>query len=566
MNVETLLATARGEAPADLLLTHARIVNTFSGEIEEADVVISQGLIAGVGSYQNGREIIDLNGKYLSPGLIDGHIHLESSYLNPAEYAKAVVPRGVLAVITDFHEIANVCGMAGIQYILKSARDLPLDIFGMAPSCVPATHLETAGATLDAEDLRSIMGLENIIGLGEVMNFPGVMFGDPHVWAKIDLFQGRIVDGHAPGLIGNNLNAYLTAGISSDHECTTVDEAREKLRRGMHIMIREGSSEKNLDTLLPLVTDQTYKRCFFVVDDRSCADLLRDGDIDAVIRKAIRKGLDPVRAIQMATINTAEYFRLSRVGAVAPGYRANLVVLDDLSTIEASMVFYDGQLVASGGQLTGPVTTVTDERLNHTINIKPFSMEELRLPARQKTALIIDVIPDQIITKKSEAVVAVEEGFIQPDIKSDILKLVVVERHRATGNIGVGLVRGFGLKRGAIASSVAHDSHNLIAVGTNDRDLFVAIKELERIQGGLAIVADGTILSTLPLPIAGLLSEEPLATVVQRLDELESISADLGCTLAVPFATLSFLVLPVIPELRLTDLGLVDVASFTLVS
>ena len=566
MNVETLLATARGEAPADLLLTHARIVNTFSGEIEEADVVISQGLIAGVGSYQNGREIIDLNGKYLSPGLIDGHIHLESSYLNPAEYAKAVVPRGVLAVITDFHEIANVCGMAGIQYILKSARDLPLDIFGMAPSCVPATHLETAGATLDAEDLRSIMGLENIIGLGEVMNFPGVMFGDPHVWAKIDLFQGRIVDGHAPGLIGNNLNAYLTAGISSDHECTTVDEAREKLRRGMHIMIREGSSEKNLDTLLPLVTDQTYKRCFFVVDDRSCADLLRDGDIDAVIRKAIRKGLDPVRAIQMATINTAEYFRLSRVGAVAPGYRANLVVLDDLSTIEASMVFYDGQLVASGGQLTGPVTPVTDEQLNHTINIKPFSMEELRLPARQQTALIIDVIPDQIITKKSEAVVAVEEGFIQPDIKSDILKLVVVERHRATGNIGVGLVRGFGLKRGAIASSVAHDSHNLIAVGTNDRDLFVAIKELERIQGGLAIVADGTILSTLPLPIAGLLSEEPLATVVQRLDELESISADLGCTLAAPFATLSFLALPVIPELRLTDLGLVDVASFTLVS
>lgn len=566
MNVETLLATARGEAPADLLLTHARIVNTFSGEIEEADVVISQGLIAGVGSYQNGREIIDLNGKYLSPGLIDGHIHLESSYLNPAEYAKAVVPRGVLTVITDFHEIANVCGMAGIQYILKSARDLPLDIFGMAPSCVPATHLETAGATLDAEDLRSIMGLENIIGLGEVMNFPGVMFGDPHVWAKIDLFQGRIVDGHAPGLIGNNLNAYLTAGISSDHECTTLDEAREKLRRGMHIMIREGSSEKNLDTLLPLVTDQTYKRCFFVVDDRSCADLLRDGDIDAVIRKAIRKGLDPVRAIQMATINTAEYFRLSRVGAVAPGYRANLVVLDDLSTIEASMVFYDGQLVASGGQLTGPVTPVTDEQLNHTINIKPFSMEELRLPARQKTALIIDVIPDQIITKKSEAVVAVEEGFIQPDIKSDILKLVVVERHRATGNIGVGLVRGFGLKRGAIASSVAHDSHNLIAVGTNDRDLFVAIKELERIQGGLAIVADGTILSTLPLPIAGLLSEEPLATVVQRLDELESISADLGCTLAAPFATLSFLALPVIPELRLTDLGLVDVASFTLVS
>ena len=564
MDIQSLLATARGDAPADLLLANARVVNTFTARIEEANVAICQGKIAGVGDYQQGKEIIDLRGKYLIPGLIDGHIHLESSHLSPAEYARAVVPRGVLAIVTDFHEIANVCGLVGIKYMLKSAQRLPMNIFGMAPSCVPATHLETAGAQLDAEDLREVMGLENIIGLGEMMNFPGVISGDPEVWAKIELFKGKTIDGHAPGLSGNSLNAYLTAGILSDHECTTIEEAREKLSRGMHIMIREGSSERNLDTLLPLVTDQTFKRCFFVVDDRSCADLLRDGDIDAVVRKAIGRGLDPTRAIQMATINTAEYFRLNNLGAVAPGYRANLVVVEDLTNIEANMVFYDGQLVARDGQVVTKIPTITDDKITHTVNIKPFSVEALRLPAKGKTAPVIEIVPDQIVTKKGETEVEVEDGFVQPDIERDLLKLVVVERHKVTGNIGRGLVKGFGLKRGALASSIAHDSHNIVAAGTNDEDIFAAVKELERLQGGLAIAAEGQVLGSLALPIAGLLSAEPLAVVVQKLEELKSIAAGLGCIPAAPFATLSFLALPVIPELRLTDLGLVDVIAFKL--
>ncbi len=434
----------------------------------------------------------------------------------------------------------------------------------MAPSCVPATHLETAGARLDAEELQEIMNLKNMIGLGEMMNFPGVIGGDPGVWDKLRLFRGRVIDGHAPGLRGKELNSYLSAGIFSDHECTTIDEAREKLNGGMYLMIREGSSEKNLDALLPLVTDRTFKRCLFVVDDRSCADLLRDGDVDAVVRKAITRGLDPIRAIQMATINTVEYFRLQGLGAIAPGYRANLVVLDDLADIEANMVFYDGKLVAEDGRLVMSIPTVTDVELTHTVNIKPFDVGSLRLPARGETALVIEIIPDQIITRRIAAEVKIEDGLIQPDIARDLLKLVVVERHKATGNIGRGLVHGFGLKKGALASSVAHDSHNIIAVGTSDGDILAAIRELERLQGGLAIADGGQILGSLALPIAGLLSEEPLERVVQKLEELKGITATLGCTLAAPFATLSFLALPVIPELRLTDLGLVDVMAFKL--
>ncbi|MFO8100871.1 MAG: adenine deaminase [Dehalococcoidia bacterium] len=564
MDTRTLLAVARGDAPAELLITGAKIINTFTGEIEKGNVAVSQGLIAGVGYYQQGGETLDLNGRYLIPGLIDGHIHLESSHLSPAEYARAVVPRGVLAVVTDFHEIANVCGAAGVKYVLNYARNLPMDIFGMAPSCVPATHMETSGAELDAESLKEIKELENVIGLGEMMNFPGVMFGDPGVWAKLELFKGKILDGHSPGLSGNNLNAYLTSGIASEHECTTIEEAREKLRRGMHIMIREGSSEKNLEELLPLVTDKTFKRCFFVVDDRDCADLERDGDIDAVVRKAIKLGLDPVRAIQMTTINTAEYFRLKGLGAVAPGYRANLVVLDDLENIKAGQVFYDGRLVAQDGQLVSSIDTIIDDKLMNTVNIKPFDPEALKMPARGDSAPVIELVPNQIITKRIEEKVEIESGFITPDVQRDILKLVVVERHKATGNIGRGLVRGFGLRRGALASSIAHDSHNIVAVGTTDDDIFMAVKELGRLQGGIAVAAEGKVVSSLALPIAGLLSEEPLHEMVRKFEELKKAAAEIGCVLAAPFAALSFLALPVIPEIRLTDLGLVDVTAFKL--
>jgi len=470
-----------------------------------------------------------------------------------------------LAVVTDLHEIANVCGLDGIRYILNRARRLPLELFLMAPSCVPATHLETSGASISPQDIRQILRWRGVIGLGEVMNFPGVLSGDESVLSKINFARGKIVDGHAPGVAGKDLSAYIAAGIYSDHESVSLDEAREKLRQGMWVMIREGSSEKNLDALLPLVTDKTYKRCMFVVDDRSCVDLLRDGDIDAVVRKAIKRGLDPVRAIQLATINTAEYFRLDGLGGIAPGYLANLIVLSDLSKLQIDMVFYRGRLVAREGEPLFALHQPTGKRLTNSVNIKPFTVEALGLRASGETELVIEIVPGQIITRKRMEKVKVSDGFVVPDTDHDILKLAVVERHKATGNIGVGLVMGFGLKRGALASSIAHDSHNIVAVGTSDEDILTAVKEIERLQGGLVVAAEGKALASLALPIAGLLSDEPLEVVVDKLEKLEQLAKDLGTRLPSPFATLSFLALPVIPELRLTDLGLVDVNEFRLV-
>ncbi len=560
-----LIAVAKGELPADLILADARVVNVFTGEVEPGNVAICGDRIAGVGDYHQARQVLDLGGKYLAPGLIDGHTHLESSMLDVAQYARAVVPRGTLAVVTDLHEIANVCGLEGIRYVLNCARRLPLELFLMAPSCVPATHLETSGACLETEEIRQLLRWKGCIGLGEVMNFPGVLSGDEAVLSKINLARGKVIDGHAPGVTGKNLTAYIAAGILSDHESISLEEAREKLRQGMFIMIREGSSEKNLDALLPLVTDKTYKRCFFVVDDRSCADLLRDGDIDAVVRRAIRRGLDPVRAIQMATINTAEYFRLEKLGAVAPGYLANLIVTGELSELPIDMVFYRGRLVAKDGKPLFPLYQADNKGLTDTVKIKPFDIEALRLMASGETEPVIEIVPGQIITRKRVGKIGVKDGVIMPETGRDILKLVVVERHKATGNIGRGLVAGFGWKRGALASSVAHDSHNIVAVGTNDEDILVAVKEIEKQQGGLAVAAGGRVSGSLALPVAGLLSDEPLEVVVARLEKLEELARDLGTTLPSPFATLSFLALPVIPELRLTDLGLVDVNAFKLV-
>jgi len=561
-----LISVAKGEVPADLILANARVVNVFTGEVEPGNVAICGDSIAGVGDYDQSQQVFDLGGRYLAPGLINGHTHVESSMLDVGQYARAVVPRGTLAVVTDLHEIANVCGLDGIRYVLSYTRRLPMELFLMAPSCVPATPLETSGASLEPEHIRQLLRWQGCIGLGEVMNFPGVIAGDAGILSKIDLAWEKVVDGHAPGVTGKNLTAYIAAGIYSDHESVALDEAEEKLRQGMHVMIREGSSEKNLDALLPIVTDKTYKRCLFVVDDRSCRDLLRDGDIDAVVRKAILRGLDPVRAIQMATINTAEYFKLDRLGAIAPGYRANLIVIDDLSRFNIGMVFYQGRLVARDGKPLFPSYQPVGKKLTDTVNIKPFGIEALRLPASGETGLVIEVVPGQIITRKRREKVKVVDGTVMPDTERDILKLVVVERHKATGNIGRGLVTGFGLKRGALASSVAHDSHNIVAVGTSDEDILAAVAEIERLRGGLVATAGGKVLASVALPIAGLLSDEPLEVVVNRLEKLEQIAADLGTTLPSPFSTLSFLALPVIPELRLTDLGLVDVNEFRLVS
>ncbi len=560
-----LISVAKGESPADLILANAKVINVFNGEIETGNIAVCGDRIAGVGDYHQANEVLELDGRYVAPGLINGHTHIESSLLDIGQYARAVVPCGTLGVITDLHELSNVCGLEAIRYLLNYISRLPLDIFLMAPSCVPATHLETSGASIGPHDIRRLLRWKGVIGLGEVMNFPGVLSSDEMVLDKVNSAYGKVIDGHAPGVRGKNLNAYIAAGIHSDHESISLDEAREKLKRGMWVMIREGSSEKNLDSLLPLVTDKTYKRCLLVVDDRSCVDLLKEGDIDAVVRKAIRCGLDPVRAIQMATLNTAEYFGLDRIGAVAPGYMANLIITSDLSRLQIDMVFYHGHLVAKHGKPLFTPSKLSSKALTNTMNIKPFGIGALRLLASGGTEPVIEVVPGQIITRKRMEKVKVSNGVILPDISRDMLKLVVIERHKATGNIGRGIVKGFGLKKGALAASVAHDSHNIIALGTGDEDIFAAIKEIERLGGGLVVTADGGILESLALPIGGLLSSKPLEAVAGKLEKLEQLARDLGVTLPSPFATLSFLALPVIPEIKLTDLGLVDVNQFKLI-
>ncbi len=565
MDRKGLIKVARGDGPADLVLQNARIVNTCTAEIEESNVAVYRGTVAGIGDYRDGKRVLNLRGRYLVPGFINGHTHLESSLLNLDQYARAVVPRGTLAVVTDLHEIANVCGLAGLRYVVDASRHLPFEFFLMAPSCVPATSLETAGAQLNVDQIRTALRWHTTLGLGEVMQFPSVIEGDAVVLRKVRAAGRSPIDGHAPGLTGKQLNAYIAAGILSCHESTTLEEGREKLRRGMHLMIREGSSEKNLETLLPLVTDGSYPRCILVVDDRSCVDLLKDGDIDAVVRKAITLGLDPIRAIQMVTINPARYFGMPALGAIAPGYDANFLVVGDLHALDIRMVFYRGKMVSKDRQPLLVPSMPTNSVITHTMHVKPFTKERLILPARPGTFPVIGIIPDQIVTTWITEEPTRRRGVIVPDIERDLLKVVVVERHKATGNIGLGLVKGFGLRKGALASSVAHDSHNIVAVGANDEDIYVAVKEVERLRGGLVVTADRTIMGALALPIAGLLSPEPLEMVAAQLESLEKIAADLGTKVAAPFELLSFLALPVIPALRLTDRGLVDVRKAELV-
>ena len=562
MDLKKLIAVARGDAPADLVLADARIVNTFTGEIEEASLAIYQGRIAGVGDYTDAKRTVNLEGLYLAPGLIDGHFHLESSYLHVDQYARAVVPHGTLAAVTDLHEVTNVCGLQGMRYIMDCSRRVPMDLFFMAPSCVPATNMETSGAKLEASDIQRALRWRNVLGLGEMMNFPGVINADSSVMGKIQAAGGHTIDGHAPGLRGKALNAYLTPLIGSDHETTQHDEGLEKLRRGMRLMIREGSSEKNLEELLPLVNDGNYHRCMLVVDDRNAMDILKDGDVDAVVRKAIRLGLDPVRAIQMATLNVAEYFKLKGHGGIAPGYYANLLVLEDLPSFKIQRVYYRGRLVAEDGVPLFSHSFPSNPPMLRTVNIKPFQLKDLALKAGlQETFPVIEIVPGQIVTRWIEERVRRQNGTIASDVERDLLKLVVVERHEATGNIGVGLVKGFGLKKGALGTSVAHDSHNVVVVGTNDEDIYAAVKEIERNQGGLAVTQGGRVLDSLALPIAALLSLEPLEAVAGKLEELERLALYLGCKALSPFSVLSFLALPVIPELKLTDMGLVDVVN-----
>lgn len=547
------LAAAQGEAAVDLVIRNGRIVNVATNEIEEADVLIVDDKIAGIGDYPEASAEIDAAGAYLAPSFIDGHVHVESSLLWMDQFARAVVPCGTGAVVTDPHEIANVAGLDGIKALMDASEDLPVSLFFTIPSCVPASPFETAGAEMTTEAIAEGLNLPRVVGLGEMMNFPGVLAGDASIFERLQLDAARR-DGHAPGVRGKAINAYAGSGMTSDHESTELEEAREKLRRGLMIMIREGSTEHNLVDLLPLVNDETYPRCCFASDDRDCATLMHDGHIDAVIRKAVANGLDPIRAIRMATLHTAEYWRLTGHGMIAPGYVANLVMFDSLDDIRPKRVMYQGEIVSENGQPLFQTTAHVPESLQNTVNIQPVSVATLQLPAESPMAAV-EAIPGQIVTRKIEVVPKTVDGFAVSDVERDLLKIATVERHNATGNVGVGLIRGFELKRGAIATSIAHDAHNIVCIGTNDADMLQAINTVVEMQGGLAAVDDGVVRGRLALPIAGILSDQPVDVVTREYEEIEELARQFGSTVPSPFGLLSFMALSVIPEARVTDQG-----------
>lgn len=560
--LEKMIKVARGKAKADVVLRNARLVNVYSGEIYKTDIAILGDRIVGLGSYRGVREW-DVDGKHVAPGFIDGHIHLESTMVTVPEFAKVVVPLGTTSVVSDPHEIANVMGLEGINYMLKSSKYNPLNVFMMISSCVPSSRLETSGSELRATDIFFIMNQEWVLGLAEVMDYPQLLKGDPNLLDKIKIVGGKIIDGHAPGLTGKDLCAYATMRISSDHECSSKEEALEKLRLGMTIMVREGGLAKNMEALIPIITPQNLSRFVFCTDDRHPQDLLDEGHMDALVRKAIRLGMDPVSAIRMCTINTARHYGLENLGAVAPGKAADIVVLGDLESVRVEMVFKNGKLVARDGKLLphALASIRPPEPLRGSINIQWLKPEYFEIAAQKGRCRVIELVPHQLLTKQDLVKPKVIGGRVVADTESDILKLVVVERHHASSHLGLGLVKGFGLKKGAIASSVAHDAHNIIAVGTNDADIMEAIIKIRKLQGGFTAVVDEKLVASLALPIAGLMSTKSVEEVERELKNLISVTRSMGCPLEDPFMAISFLSLPVIPELKLTDKGLVDVPA-----
>jgi len=569
-HLEHLIDVAAGRHPADLVLRGGNIVNVFSGEIYPADVAIVADRIAAIGTGYDARESIDVTGQFVCPGFIDAHVHIESSLLAVPEYARVVAARGTTAVVADPHEFANVMGAEGIRFVLRTAKHAPIDVYVMLSSCVPASPLESAGAELSAVDLLPFLSDEWVRGIAEMMNYPGVVSAREDVLDKIRIAGNRVIDGHAPGLTGKPLVAYAASGIGSDHECINADEAREKLRLGFHIMVREGSQTRNLEALLPAITPAAAAQFSFCTDDKNVEDLLAEGHIDFIIRKAIAGGLNPALAVRLATLNTARYFGLHHTGAIAPGYRADLAVLSDWKSCRVTRTLRNGLLTAENGACTHIAEAAASPMvLRSTINIAALDATKLAIPLNGHATPrvhIIEAMENRIDTKRSIEPAAIRDGQLVADPARDLLKLAVVERHRASGEIGLGFVRGFGLKRGALASSVAHDAHNLIAVGIDDADLLAAFVHLTAMRGGLCVVDGGKVIADLPLPIAGLVSDGKAETVAARHAALQKAAAALGCKLMQPFMALSFLSLSVIGQLKLTNLGLVDVDRFERIS
>lgn len=569
------VAAATGSKKAELVLKNAQIVNVFTQSVETGDIAIEGGYIVGIGNYEGITEK-DLGGAYVCPGFLDGHIHIESSMTSPGEFERAVVPHGTIAVITDPHEIANVAGTAGIRFMMQSAQKLDLDVYFMLPSCVPATDLDESGAELLARDLEPFYADEKVLGLAEMMNAFGVTHGDKGCFEK--LVQARslkkAIDGHAPALSGKELNAYVTAGIRSDHECSDFEEAKEKFARGQWIMIRQGTAAKNLKALMGMFEDPYYQRCLLVTDDKHPGDLIRIGHIDAIIREAVSMGADPIRAIRMGTLNAAAYFGLHDMGAVAPGYKADLAVLDDLRTLNVKQVYKGGKLVAENGKMLHQKEKNTDwsteikERVFHSFHRVPITVEELQLKETTGThQRVIDMVAHELITKER-----IEEWKELPgvapgvDISRDIVKLAAIERHKNTGHVGLGFLGKYGLKKGAVATSIGHDSHNLVIAGVTDEDMVLAGNRVIENGGGLAIALEGKVLADLPLPIGGLMADEPVEVVDEKLEHMKKLSVELGISEDIDaFMTLAFISLPVIPKLRLNTYGVIDVEKHQVV-
>ena len=568
--LKKLIDTASGRIPSELVIKNCRVIDVFNASIIEGDIAVCEGLIAGVGSYCGGKEI-DADGLYASPGLIDSHIHIESTYVSPEELGRLIVPHGTTTIVSDPHEITNVCGTAGLEYMIEASKKTALDIKYMLPSCVPATSFEHSGATVGAAEIEQLISREDILGLGEFMNFPGVVNADDEVIKKLlaAASKSKPVDGHSPGLSGNALNAYVSARIRTDHECSTAEEAHDRLSRGMYVLMRQGSACHNLLELLKAVNSHNSRRCLLCSDDLQPKTILSEGHVDNLLRLCVNAGIEPIVAIQMATLNAAECYGLQDRGAIAPGLKADVVLFDNLNDFNIKQVFIDGHEAAKGGKYLLPVTKHDFSSTKGKFNVKNFSIDKLKLKIDSDKAHVIAMIPGEVVTANEVAQISRDcDGNFIYDSNKDIVKIAVVERHQNTGNVAVALLKNYGIKRGAVALSIAHDSHNIIVVGTSDEDMAFAVDKLIEQQGGIVLVEGCRILESLPMPIAGLMSDMSGQWVDEKLTSIHHTAINsLGIKNDLePVMTLCFMALPVIPELKLTDMGLFDVNKFSFIN